>query len=219
MIYESLKESDPVRQGDIFFDLPMAEISMARVLVVSDEGINEEQTWNSVPHSLEVISAIVPIKRVPAIVISQDCDNERAPDISFCEIVEFKIVEPRATSASKPKAWMSLITQHARMNLKWFYLPPASGTFSERMGVDFRSVFRLPSSDIRENIGMRKLKLNKLALEHFRARLADFFRRYAYDEWYPLNSDEFELYRKDKGDVVAFPWQTPSLSGDDEVKI
>lgn len=206
MIYEPLDDTDPIRQGDIFVDLPRVDISMARVMRVDEDGIGDAQSWESI--SQDSLSAVLPIKRVPGIVISQDCDNERAPDISFCEVAAFKIVEPRAAQTVKPGKWMSLITQHARINLKWFYLPPEAGLFADKMAVDFRSVFRLSSDDVRNYINLRKKRLQKVARAHFRERLAEFFRRYPYDEWYPLNKEEFDQYRNEKGsDVKAFPWQ------------
>jgi len=51
-------------------------------------------------------------------------------------------------------------------------------------------------------------RLNEVASEHFRERIGGFFRRYAYDEWYPLDKAEFEAYRKEKPEPVEpFDWQ------------
>jgi len=53
-------------------------------------------------------------------------------------------------------------------------------------------------------------RLRTPAIEHFRERLSEFYRRYPYDEWYPLNREEYQKYVADKGgdeDIKPFPWQ------------
>ena len=51
-------------------------------------------------------------------------------------------------------------------------------------------------------------RLNDLADEHFRERLAEYFRRYPYDEWYPLDKAELEEYRRSKPEPIQpYPWQ------------
>ncbi|WP_155996384.1 hypothetical protein [Verrucomicrobium sp. 3C] len=49
--------------------------------------------------------------------------------------------------------------------------------------------------------------MNGIADEHFRERIAEFFRRYPYDEWYPLNQDELQTYLEEYPDAKPFPWQ------------
>lgn len=37
--------------------------------------------------------------------------------------------------------------------------------------------------------------------------IAQYFRRYPYDEWYPLTNEDFLEYNKEKGPVEPFEWQ------------
>ena len=78
---------------------------------------------------------------------------------------------------------MSQITKHSRLNLKWFYLPPDSQIgFANRMAVDFHSVLRVSRGYLAQNLArLRRGRLNSIATEHFRERLAEYFRRYPYD--------------------------------------
>ena len=46
--------------------------------------------------------------------------------------------------------------------------------------------------------------------EHFRERLAEFFRRYPYDEWYPLEKAEFAEYKKSYPETEPREWQKES---------
>ena len=65
------------------------------------------------------------------------------------------------------------------------------------MAVDFRSVFSLDREDLTRFEAHRVGRLNPVATEHFREKLAEFFRRYPYDPWYPLSREEFEIYLKE----------------------
>ena len=75
------------------------------------------------------------------------------------------------------------------------------------MAVDFLLTLRLPLKDLMASRGRRRARLNAVADEHFRERIGEFFRRYPYDEWYPLNEREFAAYQSDYPDAQAFPWQ------------
>ncbi|HUW31054.1 MAG TPA: hypothetical protein VM223_05525, partial [Planctomycetota bacterium] len=54
----------------------------------------------------------------------------------------------------------------------------------------------------------RRGRLNDVALAHFRERVAEFYRRYPYNEWYPLNKDELKAYLKDHPGSEPYRWQT-----------
>jgi hypothetical protein len=100
------------------------------------------------------------------------------------------------------------LTRQARINQKWFYLPPdAKVGFADKMGVDFRVTLRIPRTDLEQLRSFRTGRLNDVADEHFRERLAEFFRRYPYDEWYALDESEMSAYRNDYSDAEPFPWQ------------
>ena len=207
MIYDATAEAEPIRQGDIFVGLPRIDLSLEKVVVVG-ESSEREIAWRDLAGKTEYIHIIVPVRSVAAIVVTQDCDALRSRDITLCEIRPFKEVEGKSKEVSSPKSWKSIITQQARINQKWFYLPPdPSIGFSEKMGVDFMLTLRIARVDLEALRSSRKGRLNPIADEHFRERIAEFFRRYPYDEWYPLNTEEMNAYKNEYPDVTPFPWQ------------
>lgn len=212
MIYVSPNHDDPIRQGDIFFGVPRITISLSRIPVVSAGNEPEVTSWDVLRRSGETVTALLAVKPVTAIVASQDCDAVRAPDITLCEVRPFRDVERSCADITSPKKWSKIITQQARLNYKWFYLPPDQTIgFADRMGVDFQVVFTVPRLELEELRELRKGRLNDLAEAHFRERIAEFFRRYPYDEWYPLSREEYDTYAKDRDGVTPFQWQvTPS---------
>jgi hypothetical protein len=208
MIYEFPGKTDDIKQGDIFFGLPRVEISMKKMLVFSEDGNLEEMEWKTIAAKKEGVTALFGVKPVIAIVATQNCDVSHSRDITLCEIRPFAEVEGKAKQASSPKSLKNIITQHARINQKWFYLPPDSRLgFTEKMAVDFRVTLRLSRTEIEDYRDLRKGRLNSLADEHFRERIAEFFRRYAYDEWYPLNLEELKIYKSEYPEIQPFPWQ------------
>lgn len=207
MIYQSVNTSAPIRQGDIFASVPRVEFSLEEVLEWADDGLRQVP-WKEVAASADPRLFVVPVRPVTAIVISQDCDASRARDLSLCEIGLFRDVEGKARDASSAKSWMKMITQHAKVNLKWFYLPPdPSVGFKEKMAVDFATVTRIARSDLVNHIALRVGRLNELAYQHFRERLAEFYRRYPLDEWYSLDAGELSEYQKLYPGTEKYPWQ------------
>lgn len=212
MIYEFPSASANIRQGDIFIGLPRIDLSLSEVLLVNKEGESVVK-WDDIAEKGGPVSIIVPVRPVAAIVITQDCDAMRSRDISLCEIRSFKDVERMGKDTSAAKGWMSLITQQARRNHKWFYLPPDERVgLSEKMAADFMVTLRVPRADLEELKSLRKGRLNAVADEHFRERLSDFFRRYPYDEWYPLDNAELKEYRVRYPEAKPFPWQEATVS-------
>lgn len=207
MIYEFPDTSMHIRQGDIFIGLPRFDMSLNKVLIVSETG-ERIAKWAEIAAKGEPVNIIVPVRPVAAIVATQDCDAVRSRDITLCEIRNFKDVERKSKDATSAKSWKNLITQHARINQKWFYLPPDDRVgFSEKMAVDFMVTLRVPRGELEELRDFRKGRLNPLADEHFRERIGEFFRRYPYDEWYPLDQDELKAYTTEYPDTKPFPWQ------------
>ncbi|MBX3449649.1 MAG: hypothetical protein KF777_08830 [Planctomycetaceae bacterium] len=207
MIYDFPDESAPIRQGDIFTNIPRTEISLGKLALVRDD-ITEEAEWSEIAGSGSEMAIILPVRPVFAIVASQDCDNIRSPDITLCEIKPFTEVEGSAKNATTPKAWVSAITQQARKNLKWFYLPPdAQIGFKDKMAVEFALTIRVPRIGLEAMRNFRKGRLNPISDEHFRERLAEFFRRYPYDEWYALDNAELDYYLSQYKDTKPYPWQ------------
>lgn len=207
MIYESTDVTAPIRQGDIFFGLPRIDLSLQEVLLVEDAG-ERVIKWEELAGNPEPVNILVPVRSVVAIVATQDCDALRSRDITLCEIRPFRDVDGKAKDANAPKSWVPILTQHARINQKWFYLPPDdSMSFSEKMAVDFLVTLRLPRQDLESLRSLRRGRLNNFADEHFRERIGEFFRRYPYDEWYSLNPEELDEYRKKYPDAQSFAWQ------------
>jgi len=210
VIYEKLEAAEPIRQGDIFRNVPQLELPPLQAIPVVAEDKIEQSAWSEIANERSAISCVAAIRSVTAIALTQDCDAVRAREISLCEIGRFVEVEPRSKDATRPKSVVSLVTQHARVNQKWFYLPlDADFGFAERMAVDFRSILRVPRTDLElMRADHRVGRLTDVALKHFRERAAEFFRRYPYDEWYPLNSEELAAYRGDKVEPIEpYPWQ------------
>jgi len=204
--YPSLK--DPIRQGDIFIGLPRVEVSLRQIPVVTEDGQQRLTSWRDIAQADQTVTAIFAMRPVAAIVATQDCDTLRVPDITLCEIRRFQDVERKAAQTSSPKSWKHILPQHARINQKWFYLPPDSQIgFSDKQGVDFLVTLRLPREELEEMRDLRRGRLNEIADEHFRERIADFFRRYPYDEWYALNQEELAAYQKEYPDTHPYPWQ------------
>jgi hypothetical protein len=207
MIYDFIDDRVPIRQGDIFIGLPRIDISLNQVVLVTD---TEERvaSWDEISQTDQPVNIIVPVRPVAAIVATQDCDAVRSHDITLCEIRAFRDVERKSTQTTSAKSWKNIITQHARINQKWFYLPPDPRIgFTDKMAVDFLVTLRLPREELEGFRTLRKGKLNSVADEHFRERISEFYRRYPYDEWYPLDQDEMTEYQGEYPDATPFSWQ------------
>jgi len=207
MIYDFPDSTDPLRQGDIFIGLPRIDISLQDVLLADETG-ERVAKWEDLAKQHEPLNIIVPVRPVAAIVATQDCDARRSRDITLCEIREFRDVEGKSKETKSAKSWKNILTQHARINQKWFYLPPSAQLgFSDKMAVDFLVTLRVPREDLEGLRSLRYGRLNAIAEEHFRERIGEFFRRYPYDEWYVLDKQEMDEYRKEYPDAEPFQWQ------------
>ena len=208
MIYIDAADDAPIRQGDIFIGIPRVEVTLDRIVLLEENGETSESPWRDIARSGQEITVVLPVRPVLAIVASQNCDTVRADDITLCEIRGFRQVEKKAELTTKPNKWNHIITQQSRINQKWFYLPPDEKIgFKDKMAVDFLVTLRVPRVELELLRDLRKGRLNDVAYEHFRERIGEFFRRYAYDEWYPLDQDEFKAYKHDYPDIEPFPWQ------------
>lgn len=209
MIYEFPEIYDPIRQGDIFVGLPRIDFSLNEMILSTEAG-EEIIPWEVVAEQSDPVSIIVSARPVTAIVATQDCDAVRSRDITLCEIGDFREIEKKGKETTSPKSWKNLITQQTRINQKWFYLPPDSKLgFDKKMAVDFLVTLRVPREGLEGLRNLRKGRLNTVADEHFRERIGQFYRRYPYDEWYPLNHEELNCYMQVHPDIKPFPWQKP----------
>jgi hypothetical protein len=208
VIYEYPATDAPIRQGDIFWGMPRVEVSLRPVAVLEDDETVALRDWHEIALQQAEVTAVFAIRPVAAIVATQDCDATHSRDITLCEIRPFRQVERKAAQTTAPKKWKDILTQHARINQKWFYLPPDERIgFADKMAVDFMVTLRVPRAELEALRDLRKGRLNPLADEHFRERISEFFRRYPYDEWYPLNEQELKAYIAEYPDAQPFPWQ------------
>ena len=212
MIYEFPDASAAIRQGDIFESLPQVQISLAQLFLVGEEdGTTETRRWEDVLTE-EFVRLVVTARPVTGIVITQDCDTQRADLITLCAVQPMKdiVVEP----TPRPEKFFDQLRTQCQKNLKWFYLPPDPRIgFADRMAVDFQVTFTVPRADLEALRRLRRGRLIHEADEHFRERLSDFFRRYPVDEWYPLSREEFVAYQaKVAKDATPRPWQLPAAA-------
>jgi hypothetical protein len=213
MIYKEVDLAEPLSQGDIFLAVPSIRISLQDMICADEDG-DRIVRWEAIVAKGESPTCLFEAAPVPAIVVTPDCDALRSELITLAEIRTFAEVEGKAKSANSPKAFMKIITQHARINQKWFYLPqddtePFRRLFKGKMGVDFRATLSLPRTDLEKVRTLRIARLDTPAIEHFRERISEFYRRYPYDEWYPLDAAEFEKYisSQKQEEIDPYPWQ------------
>ena len=213
MIYLPVRENEPIEQGDIFRNIPQVEISAEEMLVVRDDSIVERSWLDVIGGNERECSAVVGIEAVTAIVISQNCDNSRRNYISLCQVTDF--LETLNQTKSPPKndnAWQSLITKSMRTNPRLFFLPRDFGFgIEDPMAADLSTVIRLRRVDLEKIRNQRIAKLKEVAVDHFRESIANYFRRYAFNEWYPLSQSQFEEYEKANEGAEPYPWQERQL--------
>ncbi|MHA1309162.1 MAG: hypothetical protein ACTSO7_17335 [Candidatus Heimdallarchaeota archaeon] len=213
MIYDFPNKEEPIKQGDLFFPLPFNFMrDLDNIIYINDDETIEEASWEDI--SDKSINAIVNVKPVWGIVASQDCDASRVPYITFFLIDTFRQITKLTTpDPTNPKKWQSFLTTQSRKNAGWFYLPlDVNIDFSERMVVDFEEVFLVKREYLEANItALRKGRLNNVSYQHYREKASQYFRRYPYDEWYPLSIEEFNEYKKEREDkgliIEPFKWQ------------
>jgi hypothetical protein len=209
MIYETVPPDRSICQGDIFRHVPRVDFSLASLPVVDGEQTHE-QSWRDMEANAEV-AAIMSVKSVAGIVITQDCDAQRSEYICLAQIDPFlAAIGQKDKTPKTPDRWQSLIVNQAKTNYRLFYLPvEATIAFNEAMVADFRIIVRVPRIDLENLKDQRVGTLNPTARAHFRESLSHYFRRYAYNEWYPLTKEQFEAYSAKCGEPVkAFPWQS-----------
>lgn len=212
MVYETVDTHASIRQGDIFRDIPRADLSLGMLTVLDNGDTLRDRTWREVlmeSNEKRGVAAMVSLLPVHGIVITQDCDAARSEFVSLCQIDDYVKTTGLSTPPKTANKWQSRIVSHSRQNARWFYLPEdVEFGFTSRMAADFRVTIRLPRVELMEFRDLRLGRLNDESCEHFRESLAQFFRRYPYDEWYPLTKDEYAAYAEGRDEVVPpRPWQ------------
>ncbi len=215
MIYDYPSPEEPIKQGDIFHPLPFLTFDLDTLPVINrSDNSAEPKKWEDIDGFPK--SVITSIQQRWGIVASQDCDTSNSENISFFTIRPFSTLGgvQDFTEEKDAKWWMNKLLNKIRSEgIKWFYLPADERIgFSARQIVVFEEVFQVPRKSLESRKALRKGRLNSIADEHFRETLAQFFRRYPYNEWYPLSKPEFEEYKKkrkegDGIDIKPYPWQ------------
>lgn len=206
MIYESVPAGEPIRQGDILGPVPVPIADLGELHLMMEEGVMRA-SWDEVGFQDHMV-LVLPVESLLGIVATQDCDTLRTPFLSLFVVGSFRSVT-KLSLPTKPKKWVSLITKQSREGASWFYLPPDDKIgFGDRMAIDFDRVFQVQREFVEQHaLRLRKGRLNEEAYQHFRECVAQYYRRYPYNEWYPLNKEEFQAYDADKGPVSPYDWQ------------
>jgi hypothetical protein len=212
VIYDLIGDKEPIRQGDIFYPLPYTVLSLDKIQTLRkiDETklVTEASNWRNLQSRDDVIVASVGLKKTWGIVATQNCDAPKSPFVSLFQIEPFEDVFKMGSPKSH-KSWKNAITTQCRLKSNMFYLPPEVKIgIDRRMAVNFHKVFQIQGADLNENLSLRRGRLNKTSYEHYRECIAQYFRRYPYDEWYSLNKDEFNAYAEDnKCFIKPFDYQ------------
>lgn len=110
------------------------------------------------------------------------------------------MIRPWRREINSVTAWMkNIITMNNREPSKMYLLPDNILNIPERMFIDFSTIFYILRKDLECLRNLRLCRLNNEALEHFREKLAYYFHRYSYDEYYPLNNQEMKEYENWRG--------------------
>ena len=109
MIYDFPEPAAPIQQGDIFRSIPRIDAQLAELPVLDEDG-SYTTDWRVLAEADNPTTAIVAMRPVYAIVITQDCDAVRIDDIALCEIQRFELVEPSAMGAKYPAKSSSTLT-------------------------------------------------------------------------------------------------------------
>jgi len=211
MIYEFPAPSEPIRQGDIFVDIPRVEFELSDTLFVLEQGNKISSiSWEELVLKKIDVPAVLGIILVPAIVATQTCDAQRKEYVTLCEVVELtEIGAFKEYNKQIAKNKVKNLLKNERQIHNFFYLPPDDILgFETCKTVRFSHTIRLPRNVLETIKDNRKARLNNTAYEHFREKLSNYYRRYAFNEWYMLNKDElreYEYFSVLKPDQL-YPW-------------
>src|SRR5437773_76863 len=91
MIYTRVDAEVPIRQGDIFRGIPRIDCSLGRLAILDEDDSHREVSWSEIlrENAYDTVTALLPLKPVQAIVITQNCDAVRGEYLCLCEIDEF----------------------------------------------------------------------------------------------------------------------------------
>jgi hypothetical protein len=201
LCYDLPGVDQPIRQGDILYPLPYATLSLDSLQSFSRAGF-KASNWNDLMDSIKNdnddkcgISILVALKKTWGIVASQDCDASNAPHVSIFQIEPFADVYKNPITTTK--GWVSTLTERLCKNASWYYLPKDENIgINFEMAVNFHRVIQFDRAELERNKNLRMGRLADFAYEHYREAIAQYYRRYPYDEWYPFNKVQLEYYAK-----------------------
>lgn len=110
MIYGRVRSDDPIQQGDIFQRIPRVDFSLSTLTTIGDDAEARSTNWRAAlgaAGSSAGIVAVVPIKPVDAVVITQNCDATHGQYIYLCQIINF--TEATGQSPQNAKNWQAAI--------------------------------------------------------------------------------------------------------------
>lgn len=210
MVYDIVDSAQSISQGDIFTNIPRVDMKLSEMVVNDEEGCFKSNWATLVNSELKgAVTALLSVTPVTAIVITQDCDASREDYISLCVVDDYLKLINQDVAPSSAKKWANLVVR-SRSNPKIFYLPEDTRVgFETPKGASFLDVLRVPMWDLMEIRNFRVGTLNPVANEHFRESLGHFFRRYSYNEWYPLTREQFQAYRESmkSEEISPYDWQ------------
>lgn len=193
MIYRSVNLQDDIRQGDIFINLPYIQTNLEELNLYKSENSFEKVSIENVEIKQGYILTSFE-KKDYSIVLSQDCDCLRSPSISLFVIADWD------KKVKNDKNWMKEILKLNNESPYRMYLPPESNfSINNRMFIDFSLIFYVVRKNLENLKKLRLCRLNNEALEHFREKMAYYFHRYAYTEYYPFNKKEIDKYEAFRG--------------------
>lgn len=207
MVYAAVDPNEPITQGDIFFDIPFTTTDLNNLVFSQNEDDLKAGKWSDIDDKNNITLNLNVIPTC-AIVLSQDCDAGRAPSISLFRVEPLSKILKENTPKSA-KAWADYIKRLNRDRPSIFYLPKDLEQpnfkvgFSERMFVNLETVFQIERSSLDEHKGvLRRGRLIPEAYEHYREAVAQYFRRYPYEEHYPMTKEEVDAYEEGLNDLV-----------------
>lgn len=200
-IYDEVNEDSSIKQGDIFLNLPFVLIKDSKLSTFENDLKGVEIDLGKYTYKeLKDTNILVNMRVLPGIIISQNCDILRNNCLSFCAIRPLEEVDATykngiSQKRDLDKKKIDYFTKKYKSQEKYFYLPNDNRSiFLKKMAVDFSTIFQIKTEVIKQLIKGRRLTLNNIALLHFRQKISNYFMRFVYDPWYPLNREEFEAY-------------------------
>jgi hypothetical protein len=202
-------------QGDIFSSLPFIEIDSPKVVELIAEGDQlvpkEIDLVNYISSQPRETNLAVKSTLQAAIIITQNCDLLRSDYVSYCKVTRLRNVEKNMSDSQGKR--IKFLTKTYREQAKYYYLPAEQPYgFEEDMAVDFSSIHQIKKEVLEQLLNKRTSRLNDMALDHFREKMANYFKRFAYDGWYVLNKSDFEFYlntleENEKVRTSPYGWQ------------